>query len=335
MSTTDTSSPSKARAGLREYLRIMRLDHMTKHVFILPGVILAVLLRGIGEAPIVFNLIAGFAAAVAVASANYVINEWLDRGFDAHHPEKSQRAAVQTELDPRVVYTLYAALLVAGLGLAALVNATFLVVAFVFVLAGAVYNVPPLRTKDRAYVDVMSESLNNPLRLTLGWAMVDPNTLPPASVLIAFWFAGAFLMNAKRLAEFRDIVSQLGQSRLALYRRSFAHYTETRLSVANLTYALLCALFLAVFVAKYRIEYVLLFPIVTYLFALYYALSLDFDSVARRPEKLFREPRLMTATLVLGLGFLVTTFVDIPMLERLAEQHFIDVSGQVVGPDDR
>ena len=335
MSTTDTSSPAKARAGLREYLRIMRLDHMTKHVFILPGVILAVLLRGIGEAPIVFNLIAGFAAAVAVASANYVINEWLDRGFDAHHPEKSQRAAVQTELDPRVVYTLYAALLVAGLGLAALVNATFLVVAFVFVLAGAVYNVPPLRTKDRAYVDVMSESLNNPLRLTLGWAMVDPNTLPPASVLIAFWFAGAFLMNAKRLAEFRDIVSQLGQSRLALYRRSFAHYTETRLSVANLTYALLCALFLAVFVAKYRIEYVLLFPIVTYLFALYYALSLDFDSVARRPEKLFREPRLMTATLVLGLGFLVTTFVDIPMLERLAEQHFIDVSGQVVGPDDR
>lgn len=335
MSTTDTSSPSKARAGLREYLRIMRLDHMTKHVFILPGVILAVLLRGIGEAPIVFNLTAGFAAAVAVASANYVINEWLDRGFDAHHPEKSQRAAVQTELDPRVVYTLYAALLVAGLGLAALVNATFLAVAFVFVLAGAVYNVPPLRTKDRAYVDVMSESLNNPLRLTLGWAMVDPNTLPPASVLIAFWFAGAFLMNAKRLAEFRDIVSQLGQSRLALYRRSFAHYTETRLSVANLTYALLCALFLAVFVAKYRIEYVLLFPIVTYLFALYYALSLDFDSVARRPEKLFREPRLMTATLVLGLGFLVTTFVDIPMLERLAEQHFIDVSGQVVGPDDR
>ena len=335
MSTTDTSSPAKARAGLREYLRIMRLDHMTKHVFILPGVILAVLLRGIGEAPIVFNLTAGFAAAVAVASANYVINEWLDRGFDAHHPEKSQRAAVQTELDPRVVYTLYAALLVAGLGLAALVNATFLVVAFVFVLAGAVYNVPPLRTKDRAYVDVMSESLNNPLRLTLGWAMVDPNTLPPASVLIAFWFAGAFLMNAKRLAEFRDIVSQLGQSRLALYRRSFAHYTETRRSVAILTYALLCALFLAVFVAKYRIEYVLLFPIVTYLFALYYALSLDFDSVARRPEKLFREPRLMTATLVLGLGFLVTTFVDIPMLERLAEQHFIDVSGQVVGPDDR
>lgn len=335
MSTTDTSSPAKARAGLREYLRIMRLDHMTKHVFILPGVILAVLLRGIGEAPIVFNLIAGFAAAIAVASANYVINEWLDRDFDAHHPEKSQRAAVQTELEPRVVYTLYAALLGAGLGLAALVNATFLVVAFVFVLAGAVYNVPPLRTKDRAYVDVMSESLNNPLRLTLGWAMVDPNTLPPASVLIAFWFAGAFLMNAKRLAEFRDIVSQLGQSRLALYRRSFAHYTETRLSVANLTYALLCALFLAVFVAKYRIEYVLLFPIVTYLFGLYYALSLDFDSVARRPEKLFREPRLMAATLVLGLGFLVTTFVDIPMLERLAEQHFIDVSGQVVGPDDR
>lgn len=335
MSTTETTAASKAPAGPRDYLRIMRLDHMTKHVFILPGLVLAILLRGIGDTPILFNVVTGFAAAVAVASANYVINEWLDREFDAHHPEKSRRAAVQRDLDARLVYTLYAALIATGLGLAALVNATFFAVALAFVIAGGVYNVAPLRTKDRAYVDVLSESLNNPLRLMLGWAMVDAQTLPPASVLIAFWFGGAFLMNAKRLAEFRDIVSELGQARLALYRRSFAHYTEARLSVANLTYALLCALFLAVFVAKYRIEYVLLFPVVTYFFALYYALSLDFDSVARRPEKLFREPRLMVATAVLGVGFLVTTIIDIPLLERLSEQHFIDVSGKIVRQDGR
>lgn len=313
----------RLKAGWRDYLRIARLDHMTKHVFILPGIALAILLRGVGETPLLGNLILGFLAAVAVASANYVINEWLDRDFDAHHPEKSQRAAVQTELDPAIVYSFYAALVIAGVGLAALVNTTFMVTAAAFVCAGVVYNVQPLRSKDRPYVDVLSESLNNPLRMMLGWAMVDPATLPPASVLLAFWFGGAFLMNAKRLAEFRDITAEMGQARLALYRRSFAYYSEARLSVANQTYALLCAFFLAIFVAKYRMEYVLLFPFITFLFAEYYAMALRPDSAARRPEKLFRETRLMAVSALIAVLFAVTTFVDIPVLERLAEQHFI------------
>ena len=37
--------------------------------------------------------------------------------------------------------------------------------AAVLLLMGIAYNVPPLRTKDRPYLDVLSESVNNPLRL--------------------------------------------------------------------------------------------------------------------------------------------------------------------------
>lgn len=321
-----------AAPTVHDYLRLARFDHATKHVFILPGIALALLLRGSHVESLLVNVLVGFVAAVCAASANYVINEWLDREFDRHHPEKSQRAAVQVALDARAVYLLYAGLAVAATGLALLVNSTFTVVILCFLLAGVVYNVPPLRSKDRAYVDVLSESLNNPLRLVLGWAMVDPHTLPPVSVLLSFWFGGAFLMNSKRLAEFRDIVAELGQERLALYRKSFAHYSEARLSVANLTYALLCALFLAIFVAKYRIEYVLTFPVVVYLFAQYYALSLHAGSLARKPERLFQEKRIMAAAATAGLLFLVTTYVDIPMLEILAEQHFLDLRGSVQFP---
>ena len=35
--------------------------------------------------------------------------------------------------------------------------------------------------------------------------MIDPTTLPPASLLLAYWFGGAFLMAAKRLAEYKEI----------------------------------------------------------------------------------------------------------------------------------
>ena len=150
---------------------------------------------------------------------------------------------------------------------------------------------------------MLSESLNNPLRLLMGWAMVDGTSLPPVSLMLAFWFGGAFLMNSKRLAEYRDIVASDGREILGRYRRSFRSYTETRLSVANLVYALSCAFFMAIFLIKYRVEYVLLFPCIVLLFAVYYALALTPDSVARKPEKLYRAKPLIGAVIVTSVLF--------------------------------
>ena len=45
---------------------------------------------------------------------------------------------------------------------------------------GCVYNVPPMRTKDRPWLDVLSEAINNPLRLLIGWYMVPSGLIAPA-----------------------------------------------------------------------------------------------------------------------------------------------------------
>src|SRR3546814_7308816 len=79
-------------------------------------------------------------------------------------------------------------------------------IALAFAAQGLAYNVPPLRTKDVPYLDVLSESVNNPLRLAIGWAMIDPGSLPPVSIIIAYWLGGAFLMGTKRMSEYREIV---------------------------------------------------------------------------------------------------------------------------------
>ncbi|MCK5214119.1 MAG: hypothetical protein KAR05_02045 [Candidatus Omnitrophica bacterium] len=70
---------------------------------------------------------------------------------------------------------------------------------------GILYNVKPFRTKEKPYVDVLSESLNNPTRLMMGWFMVVDGPLTPLSALIAYWMGGAFLMGVKRFAEYRFI----------------------------------------------------------------------------------------------------------------------------------
>lgn len=313
------------RGVLSDYLAIARFDHATKHVFIVPGIVLALLLRGVHETNFVAALILGAVSALLIASANYCINEYLDREFDKHHPTKSARTAVNIELSGGLVFLEWCLFVAGGLLCAFLASTTMFWVAFVFALQGIVYNVRPFRSKDRAFLDVVSESVNNPLRLMIGWAMVDPTTLPPSSIILAYWFGGAFLMGCKRLSEYREIVASHGKDLLTRYRASFFGYTEISLTVSVFVYALLSAFFLGVFLVKYRVEYLMVMPVLTALFGKYLALSMLPGSTAQKPEKLFRERGLMFITALLGALFLLATYVDIPALNDLTEQQFISV----------
>ena len=317
-----TSRPAK----FIDYIAIMRLDHATKHVFVVPGIILALLLRGSQVNINVWSFVAGALVAVLIASANYVINEWLDRDFDALHPTKSARTAVQIRLEGSVVWAQWLVLVAVGLAIAASSSTTMLYVAIAFAAQGIIYNVKPLRSKDYPYVDVLTESVNNPLRLMIGWAMVDPSTLPPSSILIGYWLGGAFLMGAKRLSEYREIVASHGRDLLVRYRASFAGYDEMNLTSSCLVYALLSSMALAIFFVKYRIEYILVLPAIAILFGKYLALSMQPASTAQKPERLFREGGLMTIVVVIVLIFAVCSVVNIPMLESLTAQQYIKLN---------
>jgi 4-hydroxybenzoate polyprenyltransferase len=227
-------------------------------------------------------------------------------------------------LDGTIIALEWLGLLVVGLG-AAYANSTLMfLLAAVFALQGVIYNVPPLRSKDKAHLDVISESINNPLRLMIGWTMVDPTTLPPGSIILMYWAGGAFLMAAKRLSEFREITASHGRELLERYRKSFAGYSEISLTTSCLVYALVAGFFLAIFVIKYRVEYLLTVPVIIALFAKYLALSMRPGSAAQKPEKLFRERTLMGLVALLAGLFLLTSVVNFPSLDVFTGQRFIN-----------
>jgi len=316
----------RPEATALDYVRLARPDHWAKHVFMLPGIVVALLLRPVPILDRVGPILVGFIAAAAIASANYVLNEWLDAKDDAHHPTKASRPAVRTRMSPTVVTVEYLALLGFGLACASWVSPVFFGATGAFVVSGWIYNIPPVRSKARPYLDVLSEAVNSPIRLTLGWAMIDGTTLPPGSLLLAFWMGGAYLMGVKRFAEIRTADFENTTESLELYRAPFRHYTAESLLLSSFLYAQLAAFFLAVFLIKYRIEYLLAFPFLASLFALYLWLGLRKSSPTQTPEKLINNQALIVTVTLAAVALTVLTFVDIPVLERLTQPHFIDLS---------
>ena len=306
---------------MKRYIKIARPDHWIKNIFILPGIVIAVLLTDGGSIGSLWGkILLGFISTCLISSANYVINEWLDAEFDKYHPVKKSRPVVEGGMAGRGVVLEYLLFIVAGLAGASAVGRYFLYTEIALLIMGVLYNVKPFRTKDIVYVDVLSESVNNMLRLLLGWFVITGNYFPPVSILAGYWMAGAFLMGTKRLAEYRMI----GNPALAgEYRRSFRQYSEQTLLGSSFFYALCATFCMGIFMIKYRVEYVVSMPVLFWLFVHYLMMSYKKDSAVQKPEKLYREKKLLGIAAVFVLALVLLTWIDIPWLEGFSEPYLI------------
>ncbi|HEU5350468.1 MAG TPA: UbiA family prenyltransferase [Terracidiphilus sp.] len=309
------ATPVPLRRRLAAHLQIARFDHSIKQVFILPGIVLALALGRQHLSLALFARIAlGLVAATLVACSNYVINEILDAPFDRLHPTKHTRPAANGLVHIGWGYVQWILMMLAGLALAAMLTRGFFLSALALWIMGCVYNISPIRSKDLPYIDVLSESINNPLRFCLGWYMVTAAMLPPVSLLLSYWLLGAYFMGLKRFSEYRQIADHA----LAVsYRKSFCHYSEQSLLNSVIFYAAASMLLFGAFLMRYRMELILAFPFVAWLMAIYFGLAFRHESAVQNPEKLYREPRLMLALALCTAVFVVLLFVRLPWLAGL------------------
>jgi 4-hydroxybenzoate polyprenyltransferase len=287
-----------------EYIKICRPDHWLKNIFILFGHVVAITLvldfqiewRHISLA--ILSLI----PACLIASANYILNEILDAPFDAMHPTKKHRGIPAGKVEVSILWWIKAGLIVSAFLLAWLFgfNWAYQAALALLLISGIVYNVKPLRLKDRAFMDVIAESFNNPIRLWLGYyALAAPNFVPPISIVLAWWFFGALLMTGKRYSEFRFIADAELSGR---YRRSFQVYTEKSLILAMITYANLFCFCTGVAMAVYpRLnDLVFVFPLIVLAVVAYFQHAMKEETARLEPEQLLQNPWVIVTTLATG-----------------------------------
>ena len=301
--------------GIRPYIEIARIDHWFKNAFMLLGVALAFFyednLALSGES--IGRLAIAVLLTCIVASSNYVLNEFLDAPMDREHPTKHQRPAARGAISGPIALAEWGLLGLIGIGGGFMLNTGFGLSALALWVMGCLYNIPPIRMKELPYLDVLSESLNNPIRLFLGWFALVPDLLPPLSLAISYWMMGAYFMAAKRYAEYRTIDDP---QRAARYRRSFSHYNLQNLMSSIVFYISLAGIFGGVFVVRYKVELVLAAPLVAGFFTWYMFLTLEEDSPVQAPEKLYRRKGFFLYALLCAAIFMGLMFVEIPELYR-------------------
>jgi 4-hydroxybenzoate polyprenyltransferase len=294
------------------YASIARPDHWFKNIFMVLGVLLACFYHPeVLRVGAIGQILWAVLATCMIASSNYVINEILDAPTDLSHPVKRQRPIPSGMVYLPLAYAEWILLGAVGLTMASLLNRPFFYSGLCLLVMGLIYNVPPIRSKDYPYVDVLTESINNPIRLLLGWFAVTGSEFPPVSLLISYWMIGAFFMATKRFSEYRSIANP---GIAGAYRSSFRHYTEQKLLISMFFYTTCFALFLGVFIIRYHLELILIFPLVSGFICYYLRVAFKENSAAQSPERLYRERGLMAYLTVCLFAFIVLMLVHIPKL---------------------
>ena len=170
----------------------MRPHQWVKNIFVFAGLVFS---QNWGNATLALQVLQAFAAFCCASSLVYILNDWHDRASDALHPVKHKRPLASGAVTPSAALLLAAALLGAGIFLAA-GNRTLLLLLGLYVALNIAYS---WRLKQVPVVDVSLIATGFMLRLMAGTVAVG--IAPSRWLLLTGIFLTLYLGFCKRKAE--------------------------------------------------------------------------------------------------------------------------------------
>ncbi len=212
----DTATPrAHTRSLFKSLVRLARPKQWVKNVLLLaaPGAAGA-----LGDGRVLVDVLLAVLAFCLAASGVYYLNDVKDVQADRLHPVKRHRPVAAGSVSLRTAVVVGAALLVAGLAVAALVGWQLLVVLAVYVAGTTAYS---LRLKQVPVIDLVLVSAGFLERAVAG-GVAGKVPLSPLFLLVAA-FGSLFMVAGKRHGEYQEMGEQRAQTRAALAAYSDAY----------------------------------------------------------------------------------------------------------------
>ncbi len=289
------------------YFESLRLERWPRSLAIIPGFVAAIVLKPevLNKFPVIdlsALLVTGFFLTLLISTSNYIINEIADAPYDAHHPAKKDRPLVKKIISIKVLLILWAILVLFAFSIAFIFfNLHFLVSLAGLLIAGMLYNIPPVRVKDIPFLDSTLESANNPIRFLSGWFILT-NSFPPLSLLISWWAFGNFLMVGKRVAEKKF----LSPEESAGYRLSLKRYSEKSLVFFMILNSVIFIITFSMFAIVSRMFTLLIsIPFILFYLGMFMKKTVQDRDGAEEPEKLLKDPYFAFYTIFLIVIFIL------------------------------
>ncbi len=267
-------------------LNLLRVRQWYKNLVILLALIFGGLILDLGSWAF---MLLGFFSLCLISSANYIINDIIDRDKDRLHPEKKNRPIASGKISLFEAALIAAILIIGGFSIAYLLSINFTLLAIGLFTLNQVYS---FFLKNEPFADILAISTNFVIRAVSGSVLINLS-ISPWLVLCTFFLA-LFLGSAKRHSE----VLLLKES--AAYHRPVLKYYTIGLTNALMTISaslLMLSYSLYSLLSQHKML-MLSMPFALYVIIRYYSLAENGSPIGRNTELAIRDKGLVIGSLL-------------------------------------
>ncbi|MBU1112201.1 MAG: UbiA family prenyltransferase [Nanoarchaeota archaeon] len=282
---------------IKEFLNLIRVRQWYKNLIVFMAVIFS---GNILSFDLVLISFMAFVSLCLSSSATYLINDLKDLARDKIHPEKKFRPLASGKFQKWQARLLAVVFLAAGLMIAWQVNYYFFLILILLFALSQIYT---FFLKKIIIADILTISSFFVIRAISGAIAIDV-VISPWLILCPFFLA-LFLIVGKRRADLRILIKNNELHEVESKGIVTGYSLELTNSLMSISTALLVLSYsLYSFLSEYN-SLMLTIPFAMYVIFHYYQLILHDSVIARQPEKIIKDKRIVIGVML----WLVITFM--------------------------
>ncbi|MBN1645152.1 UbiA prenyltransferase family protein [Candidatus Woesearchaeota archaeon] len=271
--------------GLIVFFRLLRTGQWYKNLLIFLPILFSGNLFSIEGIILTF---VGFFSLCFVSSSNYIINDILDIRKDQQHSEKKRRPLASGKIKIWQAVIVFSVVFAIGISLAGFLNEYFFLCALALFVLTSAYS---FILKKEAFLDIIIIGINFVIRASSGAFIINVKISP--WLIIGVFFLSLFLSASKRRADLSFLGKKAKEHKSSL--RGYSNEITNALMIIATTLLILSYTFYS-FLSEHS-YLIFTLPFALYLIFRYFALVYSGSVIARRPEKVFSDLRMIIGML--------------------------------------